>query len=323
MDDPKDCPRKCYRTSSTKLVDIECKDKKNIKPFKQAMLIEAIKYIPTKWLTHKILKGVTNQCSNWNKTTSSTREDIRTYIDDYQIDWTEAEKCRYSESVDECVDTFETKNEFFQRALKPENIKIQFKRNKNVLVSPADCRLTAYENVKKATKFWVKGHGFSLEKLLGDVNMAKEYVGGSLVICRLAPDDYHRFHMPINCVYEGHHKIHGHYYSVDTRIVNSTIDVFGENKREVHRLYNEHFGTVLCVIVGATCTGSIEIDPSVKKNHKYTKGAPLGMFGFGGSTIIMVFEPHIKLELCGIFKDNSLKHVETYVKVGTKLGAVL
>jgi len=317
-----DCPRKCEHPTSAKLVDITCKEKKNVKPFKQKVLIEAMKYIPTKWLTHKVLKDVTTQCSDWNKKTSSTHAEIRSYMDDYQIDWTEAEKCRNSESVDECVDAFETKNEFFQRALKPENIKIQFKRVKNVLVSPADCRLMAYENVKKATKFWVKGHGFSLEKLLGNVDMAKKYIGGSLVICRLAPDDYHRFHMPINCVYEGHHKIHGHYYSVDPRIVNSSIDVFGENKREVHRLYNEYFGTVLCVVVGATCTGSIEMEPSVKEGKKYTKGAPLGRFGFGGSTIIMVFEPHIKLELCEMFKDNSLHHVETYVRVGTKLASV-
>ena len=316
------CPKKC-KQSTAKLVDTDCKEKTSTKPFKQTALIEAIKYIPTKWLTHKILKDVTNQCACWTKKTSQTHEDIRSYIDDYQIDWTEAEKCRNTKSTDECVNKFETKNEFFQRALKPENIIIRFKRMKNVLVSPANCRLTAYENVEKATEFWVKGHGFSLEKLIGDAKLAQRYVGGCIVICRLAPNDYHRFHMPINCIYKGHHKIHGHYYSVDPSIVNSTIDVFGENKREVHKLYSETFGTLLFVMVGATCTGSIEVDPSVKENKKYTKGALLGMFGFGGSTVIMTFEPHIKLQLCDIFKDNSLNGVETYVRVGTKLGVVL
>ena len=279
-------------------------------------MIEAIKYIPTKALTHAVLKRVTDHCAKWNKHEPGTAKDIQDYISDYNIDWNDAEKCQHSKSAKECSELFETKNEFFQRKVKKRYI--EGYREPNMLVSPADCRLVAYKNVSDATKFWIKGQGFTIEKLLNDKELSIKYLNGSMVICRLAPDDYHRFHIPIDCSYQGQQKIAGTYYSVDPILVNSKIDVFGDNKREVHKLYSAYFGTVLCVIVGATCVGSIQVH--AESNAAYQKGDPFGMFGFGGSTIVMLFPSIVDMDICDIFLDNSQIGVETYVKVGTKLG---
>ena len=321
------CHKPCKNLSS-KLVSVNCEPMKNNVPFTQGKLIESIKYIPTKTATHKILRAVTNQCSRWKtKGGEKTSREIKDYIEQYGIDWEEAEKCENSGSVEECAAQFETKNDFFQRHLSPDKIKINLddKYDETCLISPADCRLVAYKHVHDATKYWIKGKGFTVDKLLGHKvvkgnKLSTSYVDGTLIVCRLAPDDYHRFHFPINCTYMGSYEIKGEYYSVDPKIVNSKIDAFGDNKREVHILYNENFGNVLCVIVAATCTGSIEMDPKLKIGNEYMKGSPFGTFGFGGSTIVMLFPKRFKIRLCKIFLNNSYANVETYIRVGTKLG---
>ena len=40
-----------------------------------------------------------------------------------------------------------------------------------VLVSPADSRTTAFASIEAAKKIWVKGRGFTIEKLLQDAEM--------------------------------------------------------------------------------------------------------------------------------------------------------
>jgi phosphatidylserine decarboxylase len=42
----------------------------------------------------------------------------------------------------------------------------------------------------------VKGQKLRLPELLGDDGVARRFAGGSLLISRLCPVDYHRFHFP-------------------------------------------------------------------------------------------------------------------------------
>jgi phosphatidylserine decarboxylase len=68
------------------------------------------------------------------------------------------------------------------------------------LVSGADCRLMAFEPVNEATRLWIKGREFTVARLLGDAykGQAERYAGGAVAIFRLAPQDYHRFHSPVD-----------------------------------------------------------------------------------------------------------------------------
>ena len=54
--------------------------------------------------------------------------------------------------------------------------------------------------------------------------------------CRLAPQDYHRFHAPCEGSVKGVHHIPGDYYSVKPVAVKSPIDVYGCNKRSILQL---------------------------------------------------------------------------------------
>lgn len=285
-------------------------EKKENLPLLQKIGINLSKITP-----HFILNKITNNvCANWNK---GGKEHILNYIKQYDVNWKECKKCFNVKTVQECAKKFKTKNEFFQREFHPSVIDIHKKDQLNALVSPADCRIVFYKNVDKSKKYWIKGRNFTTAKLLNSNKLAERF-NGPIAICRLTPQDYHRFHFPIDCTYVKGYKIDGNYNSVDKRIVNSSIDTLGENKREVHFIYNRYFGYIAYVIIGAACIGSIETD--VEKYKKYKKGDYFGKFGFGGSTIVLLFEKN--LSILPILLQNSKNSIETYVRVGNYLGEI-
>lgn len=95
--------------------------------------------------------------------------------------------------------------------------------NPKVIVSPADCRSVVYDTIDDATKIWVKGRDFSVARLLGSAygHEAKRYDGGALGIFRLAPQDYHRFHIPIDGTMGEPRLIKGEYYTVNPMAIRS------------------------------------------------------------------------------------------------------
>lgn len=96
----------------------------------------------------------------------------------------------------------ETFNQFFYRKLKPTARPINCLDDPYRLVSAADCRLMTFETVNEATRLWIKGREFTILRLSDEAYKAEaeRYVGGTLAISRLAPQDYYRFHSPV----EGH-----------------------------------------------------------------------------------------------------------------------
>ena len=58
----------------------------------------------------------------------------------------------------EPVEDYKTFNEFFYRKLKPGARPIAALDRPDVMVSGADCRLTAFNSVSDATRCWIKVH---------------------------------------------------------------------------------------------------------------------------------------------------------------------
>ena len=84
---------------------------------------------------------------------------------------------------------------------KPDGVRpLAQEGNPMCAVSPADCRLHVYNSVDDATTFWIKGKEFNLRALICDDKACAPFIGGSLCIARLAPQDYHRFHYPCDGV---------------------------------------------------------------------------------------------------------------------------
>eukprot|EP01028_Stygiella_incarcerata_P003430 TRINITY_DN1682_c0_g1_i1.p1 TRINITY_DN1682_c0_g1~~TRINITY_DN1682_c0_g1_i1.p1 ORF type:complete len:757 (+),score=209.80 TRINITY_DN1682_c0_g1_i1:121-2391(+) len=259
--------------------------------------------------TKRLLKHMTARGEKKFNSPASVK-DIKPFIELHHIN---------TEELLEPLDSFKCFNEFFYRKLKPGVRPVDYLHDPSVAVSPADCRLMVFPSVDEAAKVWVKGEEFTLPKLLGfQDDVVRQMVGGGMIIARLSPQDYHRFHMPVTGRLGTATPIDGTYYTVSPLAVRKDVNVFTENKRVVQIVETEAFGTVVIVIVGATMVGSIIM--TKHEGDMVTKGDELGYFAFGGSTLLVLFE-HGKIEFDGDLLENSRQPIETLIRVGASIGA--
>jgi len=221
-------------------------------------------------------------------------------------------------------DSYNTFNEFFAREIREDARPPAEPENNLVTSSPADCRLTCFPTIDLATKYWIKGSGFTLERLLGDAEVAQQFDGGSIVIARLAPQDYHRWHAPVSGTVESIKDIPGAYYTVNPQAINEsgTLDVFCENKRSVMIIRRNPTNAPIAVIaVGAMLVGSIKYVPGLGEiGAQVHRSQCLGGFYYGGSTVIVVYPPG-EVTLDEDLVNNSIKeNCETLMEVGWRTG---
>ncbi|EME88871.1 uncharacterized protein MYCFIDRAFT_201692 [Pseudocercospora fijiensis CIRAD86] len=217
------------------------------------------------------------------------------------------------------TDKFKTFNEFFYRKLKPDARPCSAPDDPHVIVSPADCRSVVFNRLEDAQRIWVKGREFSVERLLADAypQDAKRYKNGALGIFRLAPQDYHRFHIPVDGVMGEPKLIDGEYYTVNPMAIRSALDVYGENIRVCVPIDSVCHGKVMVICVGAMMVGSTVI--TRKKGDNVKRAEELGYFKFGGSTILLLFEPGV-MRFDEDLVANSNGALETLVRVGMSIG---
>ena len=210
------------------------------------------------------------------------------------------------------IDEFKNFNEFFYRALKPGARPCSAPDNPRIIVSPADCRSVVFNRLEEATSIWVKGREFSVEHLLGNAypEDAKRYKNGALGIFRLAPQDYHRFHIPVDGIMDTPKLIDGEYYTVNPMAIRSALDVYGENIRVVVPINSVAHGRVMVICVGAMMVGSTVI--TRRAGERVGRAEELGYFKFGGSTLLLLFEPGT-MRFDDDLVDNSTSAVETLV----------
>ncbi|KAF3037208.1 hypothetical protein E8E12_003859 [Didymella heteroderae] len=214
---------------------------------------------------------------------------------------------------------FKNFNEFFYRALKPGARPCSAPDDPRVIVSPADCRTVVFNTLDQAQSIWVKGREFTVERLLGDAypQDAARYHGGSLGIFRLAPQDYHRFHIPVDGVLDEPKTIEGEYYTVNPMAIRSALDVYGENVRVICPIDSVSHGRVMVICIGAMMVGSTVITRN--KGDHVKRAEELGYFKFGGSTLLLLFEPG-QMRYDDDLVDNSRAALETLVRVGMSIG---
>ncbi len=207
-------------------------------------------------------------------------------------------------------------NDFFIRELKAEVRPLV--SGPNVAVFPADARYLVFPDLSQVDGFYIKGKGFSVSTLLQQKE--SDYEAGSMVIARLCPTDYHRFHFPMDCIPGEAKLINGPLYSVNPIALRKHIEILNENKRMVTTLQTDAFGDVLFVEVGATCVGSIH--QTYLSNSRCKKGEEKGYFEFGGSCVILLFKPGV-IQFDTDLIDSSKEFIEMRGKLGQRLGESL
>ena len=212
-------------------------------------------------------------------------------------------------------DSYASFNRFFYRKLKPSARPIA--EGELVAAFPADGRHLAIANVSTADSFYIKGQRFDLAAFLGSQELAAEFDGGSMLISRLCPVDYHRFHFPVSGRTGAARILGGSLRSVSPLALRRTLSILWENRRSITEVESDVFGKVIVMEVGATCVGGIH--QTFQSGARIGKGDEKGYFSFGGSCVTTVFKKGAIR-----FDDDLLEQAaagrEVYAKMGERCG---
>ncbi len=242
----------------------------------------------------------------WRMSQPASKARIRPFIRKYKLD---------EEEFDSDPEGFRSFNEFFSRKLKPDARPIE--QENAVAVFPADGRHLGVQDLSANLGFYVKGQKFDLPKLFQSEELAGRFRKGSLIISRLCPVDYHRFHAPVSGKISEARLINGSLFSVNPIALRKRLSVFWENKRYLCMIDSDYHGKVAQFIVGATCVGSATF--TFSQNQCVKKGEELGYFSFGGSSVLTLFEKD-RLRISEDVQQHSQANIETYAKMGEEMG---
>ena len=207
--------------------------------------------------------------------------------------------------------TYGSFNDFFTRHIKDGRRTVDM--DPNALVAPCDGKLTVYP-ITAGGLFDIKHSVYSVTDLLRDEELAKEFEGGTCLIFRLTPDDFHRYSFMDNGSVLETKTLPGVLHTVRP-IAFRRYPVFSENAREYAVLETANFGKVIQMEVGALFVGRIVNHPLTT----FTKGQEKGKFEFGGSTVILMLQKGaavIDAELL----ENTRQGKESIVRLGNRIG---
>lgn len=237
----------------------------------------------------------------------STRDKIAPFIQEYGMDISEFEK-----NPDEFIHF----NDFFYRTLNPSARPVA----DSAVVFPADGRHLGFENAEKVAGVFLKGQQWDLRSLIGDDTLYEQFAGGSLVLSRLCPVDYHRFHFPCAGTPTAATVINGPLFSVSPIALRQNLAYMWQNKRARTLLQTDELGSVLILEIGATCVGSIH--QTYRPDQPIAKAAEKGYFAFGGSSTITIFQPN-RVNLASDLLEHSSEQRELYAKMGDSMGSII
>lgn len=254
-----------------------------------------------------VKRAIFSRWYGWRMDAPKSRSRIAPFIARYGLDPAE---------FADAPDSYASFNEFFCRRLKPAARPVD--PDPAGVVFPADGRHLGFQNVAAASGVFVKGQKFDVEALTGSRELGARYREGTLVLSRLCPVDYHRFHFPCAGTPGAPRLINGPLYSVSPIALRRRLAYFWENKRVITELVTPAFGTVLLIEVGATNVGSIV--QTMAPGIPVERGAEKGCFRFGGSSTVTLFEPG-KVTLAPDLVAHSAQQCELYARVGDVMGS--
>lgn len=253
-----------------------------------------------------IKRGVFSRLLGWLKNRPSSARSIPSFVEEYGINMEDSLKG---------VGEFRHFNDFFYRRLKPGARPLA--GGEDTAVFPADARHMGWECADRIKNVFVKGQRFDLPSLLGSDTLAERYAAGAVVLSRLCPTDYHRFHFPVSGVPGPWTKLGGPLASVSPYCLRGRLAWLWTNKRNLTLIRSELWGEVAMLEVGATGVGLIEETyvPGVFS----ARGAEKGYFAFGGSTVMCFFEPG-RVSLASDLLEKTEEGLELFARQGDMMG---
>ena len=207
-------------------------------------------------------------------------------------------------------------NQFFIRRFRPGKRPIV--QTPNEMAAFSEARYFGYESVRDDEVVPVKGHNLKPKALLANTKWEKTFEDGPLLLARLCPVDYHRYHYPDNGSIVDDYRVPGLYHSVNPLALKSKQDILITNERHVTILETENFGKLAYIEVGAICVGKIIQSKPLDKGRMFSRGEEKGYFLFGGSTVILIGEKGAWKPSEDILKNTS-SGIETYLHLGREV----
>jgi phosphatidylserine decarboxylase len=189
-------------------------------------------------------------------------------------------------------------NDFFTRELKAGARPVA--GEDDVVVSPADGRLTEFGRLDDDRLLQAKGKTYTVASLLAEQPaLIDMFNGGSFLTIYLAPHNYHRVHTPVAGLLDRGRYIPGKRYSVNESTAAAIDELYCRNER-VALWLSTVYGYSVVVMVGALNVASLttalsgEIPSGAERvlaaeaPVALARGAELGRFNLG-STVVLLF----------------------------------
>lgn len=192
---------------------------------------------------------------------------------------------------------------FTRKLLYPREIT----KDPNAIVAPADSYVTAEGEVRNAVALQIKGFSYSVRELLTnrfEPDAVAPVENGKYINFYLAPNDYHRYHVPMDMKVLRAVHVPGLLYPVNFKYLRKVPKLFIKNERVILECIDSANRLFFMVLVGALNVGkmTLSFDERIRTNsdtrqiqvYDYEnvtlkRGEELGMFMMG-STIVMLFE---------------------------------
>lgn len=265
-----------------------------------------------KFLSYFFCKAPLSLLYGYLQDTKFSKSKINEFVKNYQINLATF----LPEVGREESDPYSSFNQFFIRKFKP-NLR-HFPENNFEMGAFAEARYYGFNSIKDEEKIPVKGTFLAAKELIHKSEWSHFFHEGPLLLARLCPVDYHRFHFPDNCKVLDDFRIPGLYHSVNPVAIKEKNDIFITNERHVTILETENFGKLAYIEVGAICVGKIIQSQRLDRETNFLRGTEKGYFLFGGSTVIVLGEKG-KWKPTDLVIENTNNGMETYFELGTKV----
>ena len=232
------------------------------------------------------------------------------FIGKYKIDMSEFQR--------EVIGDYSTFNDFFTREIKPELRPIL--GLKHAVISPVDGIVVAFGSIEGDTILQLKNSHYSLNQLVDKNEKLKtEYLNGYFATIYLAPNNYHRVHMPLDGTLKHSSLVPGKVFSVNQNSLKKIPNLYIKNQRLIN-VFNGPISPFILILVAALNVSSITTSwqSSLAENNKpimISRGREMGRFNLG-STVLLLFPQTSNLQWRDSFEiGDSLKMGEIIAEI--------
>jgi phosphatidylserine decarboxylase len=208
--------------------------------------------------------------------------------------------------MEHSIENYSTLHDFFIRKIKNEARPIH--QEEGAILSPVDAVIEDIGKIHPNAMIIVKEKNYSISEMLGSLEKAEQYLGGTYMIFYLSPSHYHRIHSPVTGKITDQWILGEKSYPVNKLGLKYGRDTLSKNYRSITEI-NVSGNLIAMVKVGAMFVNSIEL---THKNESLTKGNEMAYFTFGSTVILLLPKDYFSL----------VPTIQTpyHIKMGEKIG---